>query len=86
MMPLAAHQNPLPLPEDIFAKLNGGKYSAKIDSADLNPQVEPDEVSRELLTINTHRGLLKYQRLPFGMKKATAILHQIMNTMLKEAS
>ena len=82
---LATHQYPLPLPEDLFAKLNGGKLFAKIDLSDAYLQIEVDEVSRELLTINTHKGLFQYTRLPFGVKSAPAIFQQIMDTMLKDA-
>ncbi|CAH8614326.1 unnamed protein product [Dicrocoelium dendriticum] len=80
------HQYPLPVPEDIFAKLNGGKYFAKLDLSDAYLQVDVDEVSRELLTINTHRGLFQYNRLPFGVKTAPAIFQQLMDTMLAGVS
>ncbi|CAH8624674.1 unnamed protein product [Dicrocoelium dendriticum] len=80
------HQYPLPIPEDIFAKLNGGKCFAKLDLSDAYLQVEVDESSRELLTINTHRGLYQYNRLPFGVKTAPAIFQQLMDTMLAGVS
>ncbi|CAH8624279.1 unnamed protein product [Schistosoma mattheei] len=57
---LDVYQYPLPVPEDLFAKLNGGTCFAKIDFSDAYLQVEVDEDSRELLTINTHRGLFQY--------------------------
>ena len=38
--------------------------------------------SKELLTINTHRGLYRYNRLPFGVKCATAFFQQIIDSML----
>ncbi|KFD46887.1 hypothetical protein M514_12245 [Trichuris suis] len=79
---LEHHQYPLPLPDDIFATLNGGRYFSKIDLADAYLQVEVDEKSKELLTINTHRGLYRYNRLPFGVKSAPAIFQQIMDSML----
>ncbi|CAH8499886.1 unnamed protein product [Dicrocoelium dendriticum] len=78
------HQYPLPLPEDMFAKLNGGRCFAKLDLSDAYLQIEVDEPSRELLTINTHRGLYQYHRLPFGVKTAPAIFQQIMDTMLTD--
>ena len=79
---LESHQYPLPLPEDIFAKMNGGSHFAKLDLSDAYLQIEVAEDSRELLTINTHRGLFQYTRLPFGVKTAPAIFQQVMDTML----
>ena len=79
---LETHQYPLPVPEDLFAKLNGGKFFSKIDFSDAYLQVEVHESCREFLTINTHRGLYQYNRLPFGVKCAPAIFQQIMDTML----
>ncbi|CAH8601572.1 unnamed protein product [Schistosoma rodhaini] len=79
---LQNHSYPLPLPEDLFIKLNGGRYFSKLDLSEAYLQVEVDEDSRELLTINTHRGLYQFSRLPFGVKPAPAIFQQIMDTML----
>lgn len=79
---LQTHQYPLPVPEDLFAKLNGGTIFSKIDFSDAYLQVEIDDSCKELVTINTHRGLYRYNRLPFGVKCAPAIFQQIMDTML----
>lgn len=79
---LEPHEYPLPLPEDLFAKLNGGKYFATLDLAEAYLQLEVEPESRKLLTINTHRGLYQYNRLPFGVKTAPAIFQQVMDTML----
>ncbi|CAH8676807.1 unnamed protein product [Schistosoma haematobium] len=79
---LEDHTYPLPIQEDLFIKLNGGKCFAKIDLADAYLQIEVDPASQPLLTINTHRGLYQYKRLPFGVKPAPAIFQQIMDTML----
>ncbi|PIO73854.1 reverse transcriptase [Teladorsagia circumcincta] len=66
---------------DIFAKLNGGKYFSQLDLAEAYLQMEVDEESRPLLTINTHRGLYRLNRLPFGVKAAPAIFQQQMETL-----
>ncbi|CAH8670750.1 unnamed protein product [Schistosoma haematobium] len=79
---LQNHSYPLPLPEDLFIKLNGGRYFSKLDLSEAYLQVEVDEDSKELLTINTHRGLYRFNRLPFGVKPAPAIFQQIMDTMV----
>nr|VZH95980.1 unnamed protein product [Spirometra erinaceieuropaei] len=73
---------PLPVPTDLFNLLNGGTCFAKLDLADAYLQIEVAPESRELLTINTHRGLFQYTRLPFGVKTAPALFQQTMNAML----
>ncbi|KAA3675726.1 uncharacterized protein DEA37_0006214 [Paragonimus westermani] len=81
---LETHQYPLPIPEDLFARLNGGTVFSKIDLSDAYLQVEVEDKCKELLTINTHRGLYQYNRLPFGVKCAPAIFQQIMDIMLSD--
>ena len=81
---LELHQYPLPHPDNIFATLNGGKYFSKIDFADAYLQVPVEEKSKPLLTINTHRGLYRYNRLPFGIKSAPGIFQQIIDVMLAD--
>nr|VZI45759.1 unnamed protein product [Spirometra erinaceieuropaei] len=73
---------PLPVPAYLFTLLNGGTCFAKLDLADAYLQIEVAPESRELLTINTHRGLFQYTRLPFGVKTAPALFQQTMNAML----
>ena len=75
------HHYPLPSPEEIFTKLNGGRYFSKIDLSEAYLQIPTDDESLKLLCISTHRGLFKYQRLPFGVKTAPAVFQQIMDTM-----
>ena len=79
---LQLHQHPLPVPEDIFATLNGGHVFSRIDFSDAYLQVELDDDSKRLCNINTHRGVYEYQRLPFGIKSAPGIFQAIMNKML----
>ncbi|PIO75460.1 hypothetical protein TELCIR_02484 [Teladorsagia circumcincta] len=79
---LDQHQHPLPIPDDIFTKLNGGQYFSQIDVAEAYLQLEMDEKSRPLLTTNTHQGLHRLNRLPFGVKSAPAIFQQQMDTVI----
>ena len=78
---LEDNHHPLPVAEDIFATLNGGKFFAKLDLSDAYLQVEVEPESREFLTISTHRGLYQFTRLPFGVKTAEAIFQSIMNNL-----
>ncbi|XP_040158056.1 uncharacterized protein K02A2.6-like [Anopheles arabiensis] len=73
---------PLPLPEDIFSKLAHSSWFSKVDLSDAFLQVEIHEQYRPLLTINTHRGLYHYNRLPPGIKVAPAAFQQIIDRML----
>ena len=73
---------PLSCPEDIFAKLSSGKFFSKIYLSDAYLQIPVKEVSSKLLCINMHRGLYKFERLPFGVKVMPAIFQQVMDTML----
>ncbi|XP_055522568.1 uncharacterized protein K02A2.6-like [Wyeomyia smithii] len=79
---LQSHQYPLPLPQDIIAKLSNCTVFSQIDLSDAFLQMEVDESCRHLLTINTHRGLYQYNRLPPGVKAAPGAFQQLMDTML----
>jgi len=73
---------PLPTAEDLFATLAGGTVFTKLDLSNAYQQLELTEQSRELLTINTHKGLYQYQRLPYGVTTAPAIFQSVMDQML----
>ena len=42
-----------------------------------------DEESRKYTTINTHRGLFRYNRLPFGISSAPAIFQRTTDSLLQ---
>lgn len=79
---LETYRYPLPTSDSIFATLNGGKYFSKIDFADAYFQLVVDEPSRKYITINTHRGLFQFNRLPFVVKIAFAVFQQIIDAMM----
>jgi hypothetical protein len=53
-----------------------------MDFSDAYLQVELDDDSKQLCSINTHRGVYECQRLPFGVKSAPGIFQAIMGKML----
>ncbi|TKR61813.1 hypothetical protein L596_028869 [Steinernema carpocapsae] len=79
---LAIDQYPLPKPDERFHELNGGKQFWKLDLKDAYLQLPLDEESKPYLTINAHKGLFQYQRLPFGVASAPAIFQRTMGQML----
>ena len=74
---------PLPRVEDLFAALSGGKYFSKLDMSQAYLQVPLDENSRELVTINAHKGLFQYTRLPFGVSAAPAVFQRCMENLFQ---
>ena len=74
---------PLPKPDDIFAGLADGKKFTVLDLKQAYNQLRLDEHSKKLVTINTHKGLYSYNRLPFGVASAPAIFQRTMETILQ---
>ena len=67
---------PLPRIDDLFASLAGGKAFSKLDLAHAYQQLQLDDESKKLVVINTHKGLFRYNRLPFGVSAAPAIFQR----------
>ena len=73
---------PIPKTEDLFATLNGGQQFTKLDMSQAYQQLMLDEESKVYTTINTHKGLFRYTRLPFGVSSAPGIYQQVMDNLL----
>ena len=80
---LAVDEYPLPTPEELFSNLAGGRIFSKLDLSQAYLQLPVDEASKPFLTINTHKGLYVYNRLPFGIALAPAIFQRLMDTVLQ---
>ena len=65
---------PIPKTEDLLAKLGGGNRFMKLDMSQAYQQLELEEGSRKFTTINTHKGLYQYNRLPFSISSAPGTL------------
>ena len=76
-------QYPLPNPKEIFASLAGGQKFTKLDLSQAYQQLLLEESSRNFTTINTHQGMYRYTRLPFGVASAPAIFQRTMDTILQ---
>ena len=81
--PTQCPQYSIPLPEDVFVKLQGGKRFTKLDLKNAYQQLPLDPDSQQFVTINTHRGLYRYKRLPFGIASSPAIFQRTMDIILQ---
>jgi len=59
--------------DELFAALSGGTHFSKLDMSNAYLQIPLDEKSQVCTVINTHKGLFKYKRLPFGISTAPSI-------------
>jgi len=73
---------PVPKTEDLLATLNGGLQFTKLDLTGAYHQLMLHEDSRECLTINTHKGLLRPTRLVFGVHMASGVFQRHMEKRL----
>ncbi|XP_043229828.1 uncharacterized protein K02A2.6-like [Amphibalanus amphitrite] len=73
---------PLPKTEDMLSSLSGKNIFSKLDLAQAYNQLVVHEESREILTINTSRGLLRYSRIPFGVNVASGVFQREMEKLL----
>ena len=80
---LDVEQYPLPKSQELFATLAGGEKFSKLDLQQAYLQLQLEEESRQYVTINTHRGLFEYTRLPFGVASAPALFQKTMDTILQ---
>ena len=74
---------PIPRSDELFASIAGGKFFTKLDMAAAYNQLELDEESKDITTINTPKGLFHFNRLCFGISSAPGIFQRAMDTLLK---
>ena len=74
---------PLSRAEELHAKLARGKCFTKLNMSNGYLQLPLDDDSKQYVTINTHKGLFQYNRLPFGVSSAPTIFQRHMETPLQ---
>ncbi|UYV64919.1 K02A2.6-like [Cordylochernes scorpioides] len=73
---------PLPTQQDLFAILAKGKYFSKLDLISAYLQLEVAKSTQPFLTINTHKGLFRFRRMPFGLANAPSYFQSVMDRVL----
>ena len=66
-------QYPIPRIDDLLASTAKAKVFSKLDLANAYLQLELDEDSKKYVTISTHKGLFRYNRLLFGVSSAPSL-------------
>lgn len=80
---LLIDEHPLPTIDELFVTMARGKKFTKINLRQAYLQLEVRQEDRELLTLNTHRGLFRSTRLMYGIASAPAIWQREMKNRLQ---
>lgn len=73
---------PMPAAVESFVKLSGGRIFSKLDLKSAYMQLKVDDETAKLLTLNTPLGLMKMNRLAFGVNAAPGIFQRVMANAL----
>ncbi|XP_064475427.1 uncharacterized protein K02A2.6-like [Ornithodoros turicata] len=73
---------PLPTPDEVMSKLQGGTLFSTLDMTQAYQQLRVTETTAQQLTINTVKGLYKVKLLPFGIAAAPAIFQRFVEKLL----
>lgn len=79
---VCADSYPIPNVEVALHKLAGMKVFSKIDLKSAYHQIPIDENFKEVTTINTPIGLLRWKRMPYGIKTASAIFQKAIEKVI----
>ena len=77
---------PLPKVEDLLASLGNAKRFTKLDLAHAYTEILLEEESKKYVTINTHKGLYVYNRLPYGVASTPSIFQRTMEGIFRGMS
>ena len=79
-------RNPTPTIKEVTSDLNGATVFSKLDLRAGYHQVELKPASRYLTTFATHKGLMRYIRLIFGLSSASEVFQRIIQQALQGIS
>jgi len=80
---LVVDEHPLPTHEELFAKMAGCEIFSKLDLKKAYLQLELRKEDKEILTLNTSKGLYQCNRLMYGVASAPAIWQRTIENILK---
>ena len=75
-------QYPLPNPDELFQKLQGGQLFTKLDLKAAYLQMELDDESKKYFVINTPDGLKRNNRMVYGGSSGPAIFQRYLENLL----
>ena len=74
--------HPLPVIDDILARLGKAQYFATLDLKSGYRQVLMDEEDKKKTAFACHRGLFEFLVMPFGLSGAPPVFMELMNIVL----
>ncbi|CAA9995134.1 unnamed protein product [Nesidiocoris tenuis] len=80
---VAVTQHPFPGFEEAFSKLSGGQLFTRLDVRSAFLHVPVSKETSHVLTINTHCGLFRPQRLMYGVSPAPAVWQRYIDSLFK---
>ena len=80
---VSTRQYPLPTAEECFNTVRGGLKFSKVDIKKAYNNIQIRDEDRVLTTLNTHKGLYQWNRLPYGISSSAAIFQSIMDDTLR---
>ena len=78
----AANQVHITTSRGLIRNISRGKSLKKLNLAHAYTQIPLDEASKQYVTINTHKGLFRCNRLPFGVSATPSIFQRTMEGLL----
>ena len=75
---------PMPDPEEIFAKIGQSKFFTKVDLCKGYWQIPMRDEDKDLTSFVTPDGLFRFKVMPFGMSNAAATFNRMMRVLLKD--
>lgn len=73
---------PLPTITEMITLTDPSTIFSKIDLSQAYQQLHVDDETAKVLTVNTHRGLFRVKRLPFGINAAPGLFQKFMEMLL----